>query len=102
MYAKEDNDIYNAFLYISRIYEIFRNVGIASHASFKNAEETVNFRVNRNNSILFIPRILFRKLNISWLDLLRGTYHPLVDLLGNIQKSNTKQCIGKVSLYISY
>jgi len=25
------------------------------------------------------------KLNIRWLDLLRGTYHSLVDLLGNVK-----------------
>jgi len=52
MYAKEeDNDIYNTFLYISRICEIFRNVGIGLHSPFKNAVEKINanFRVNRNN-----------------------------------------------------
>lgn len=80
----------HSYVYILRVCEIFRNVGIASHAPFKNAE-TINFQVNRNNSILFIPRILSRKLNISWLDLLRGTYRPLVDLLGN--EKNTKRCI---------
>jgi len=76
---------------ISRIYEILRNVGIALHATFQEygrGDYKCFIVVNRYNLILFISRVLSRKLNISWLDLFRGTYYPLDLLARNRIRSN--------------